>query len=403
MNEAYIIEAIRLPRALCKKEGGAYAKNKPVELLATLFQEIEHRHPSVLPNIDDVILGCSTQSGSQGSNIAKIASLYAGWPETITGKTISSFCCSGLDAINYAATKIFAGAEDLVIAGGVEHISSAPMFSDKGPWFADPEVAKKTGFIHMGLSADLIACEQNYSRDQLNTLSVESHRRALRAQEEKRFEKSVVPLHINYLQEKQTSLANDDAVRHCDSNQLEKLQPSFSEMIEQFRPLVEAKYPHIDFLAKHSAANSPALVDGASMLLLASKDACSKYNLKPRAKIVSYASASDEPIKMLTGHIRATEKLLLQQGISANDIDLWEVNESFAATVLLFQSSFGITSEKLNVNGGAIALGHPLGATGGNLVSMLIDELERSDKKLGVVSICGAAGLGTSTLIERMN
>ncbi len=401
-SEAYIVDAIRLPRARVKKSGGAYAKHKPVELVASLLHGLAERQSVATNHIESLLLGCSTQSGTQGANIAKIASLYAGWPQTIYGSTISSFCCSGLEAINLTASKVKAGIEDLAIAGGVEHLSSAAMFSDRGAWFNDPDVAQRTGFMHMGLAADLIACQQGYSRTQLDEISLQSHQRSARATEKGKFNKSLVAIHPNYLHQGQKSVTQDDGIRHSTPEQLQELSPSFTTMIDDYRALVKQHYPDIEFQALHTSANSPALVDGASLLLIANEYSCDKYQLTPRAKISHYSSASDEPIKMLTGHIRATEKLLNKTGLNPSDIDLWEVNESFAATILLFQQSFAIDKDCLNVNGGAIALGHPLGATGGNLVSMLIDELEARQLNRGVVTICGAAGLGVSTLIERV-
>lgn len=403
MSSAYIIDAVRLPRALIKKTGGAYANIKPVELLATLFNALQTRNELDPAIVNDVLVGCSTQIGSQGANIAKIASLYAGWPDSVSGGTVGRFCCSGLDAINLSASKLMAGIEDVVVAGGVEHLSSVPMFSDRGAWFSDKGVMDKTRFVHMGLAADLLACLHGYSREALDTLSVESHRRAAKSTEAKRFANSLVPVDTAYLDKGQTQLLSDDAVRpECVLEAIKNLNPSFKNSIDLFRNKVKELYPDLELEARHSAANSPALVDGASLLLLASESACEKYDLKPRARMVSFSNGSDEPLKMLTGHIRATEKLLASQNLEPEDIDLWEVNESFASTVLLYQQTFGIHDSLINVNGGAIAMGHPLGATGGNLVSTLLDELERTGKRRGLVSICGGAGVGVASLIERL-
>ena len=402
MSNAYIIDAVRLPRALTKKTGGAYANHKPVELLATLFNALKARNKLDSSIVNDVLVGCSTQSGSQGANIARIASLYADWPDSVSAGTVGRFCCSGLDAINLSASKLMADIEEVVVAGGVEHLSSAPMFSDKGAWFSDKEVMDKTRFMHMGLAADLLACIHGYSREDLDRLSVESHSRALTATRENRFVNSLIPIEKAYLKKGQTQLLIDDAIRpECNAASIQTLSPSFENVIDHFRTKVKEHYPDVGFEARHSAANSPALVDGASLLLLASHSACEKYGLNPRARLVSFANASDEPLKMLTGHIRATEKLLSSVKLKPEDIDLWEVNESFASTVLLFRQTFDIDDSVINVNGSAIAMGHPLGATGGNLVSILLDELERTGKQKGIVSICGGAGVGVATLVER--
>jgi len=400
MNQAYIIDAVRIPRAKADPQSGCYAGIKAVDLLKPLFSALIQRNQFDSALVDDVLIGCSTQVGDQGSNIAKIASLHAGWSEQISGATISRFCCSGLDAVNLGVAKIMSGMESLVVAGGVEQLSRVPMFSDKGCWYTDPQVMKSTRFMHMGLSADLIACAENYSRQQLDTVAVNSHQRASDAIHNGYFNRSLVP--INDADGKPI-LARDEAVRsNCDLQHLAKLPAGFTKLVPYAQPLVDKYYPDIAFSAKHTAGNSPALVDGASLVLLANKDYCDKFNLQPRAIIKQFTNGSDEPIKMLTGHIRATEKLLKNSNLTVSDIDLWEVNESFAASVLNYQQHFNIADDKLNVNGGAIALGHPLGATGGNLLGMLLDELERRELTRGIVSICGGAGIGVATLIERV-
>jgi len=400
MNQAYIVDAVRIPRAKADPQSGCYAGIAAVDLLKPLFNALTARNQFDHNLVDDVLIGCSTQVGDQGSNIAKVAALHAGWSEQISGATINRFCCSGLDAVNLGVAKIMSGMESLIVAGGVEHLSRVPMFSDKGCWYSDPQVMKSTRFMHMGLSADLIASAENYSRQQLDTVAVNSHQRANNAINKGYFSRSLVP--INDADGKPI-LERDQTVRsQCDLSQLAKLPASFTKALPYAQPLVDKHYPNVAFSAKHTAGNSPALVDGASLVLLANKDYCDKYNLQPRAIIKQFANGSDEPVKMLTGHIRATEKLLTKANLSVADIDLWEVNESFAASVLHYQQHFNIDDEKLNVNGGAIALGHPLGATGGNLLGMLLDELERRELTRGVVSICGGAGIGVTTLIERV-
>lgn len=400
-NEAYIIDAVRIPRARVKGEASIYGGLKPVDLLKPLFQALSDRNELDSAEVEDVLLGCATQSGDQGANLAKIASLYAGWSDSVSGVTLNRFCCSGLDAINMGAAKLLSGMESLVVAGGVEQLTRVPMFADKGAWFTDPKVMQKTRFLHMGLAADLIAKQEGFSRVQLDELALISHQRAAYATQHGYFSQSLVPVvdaeGLSYLE-------NDEGIRPTISAQkLSELPASFSDYVAMGQKVVEQVYPEITLEAMHSAGSSPALVDGASLVLLANGERSRELGLTPRARIIHFANASDEPVKMLTGHIRATEKMLKATGLSASDIDLWEVNESFAASVLCFQQRFAIEDDALNVNGGAIAMGHPLGATGGNLLGMLLDELERQNKQRGVVAICGGAGVGVVTLIERFS
>lgn len=398
LQSAYIVDCVRIPRARIGKEGSAYAGLNSCDLLKPLFNALTQRNPLDHDQVNDVILGCSTQVGGQGANIAKIASLYAGWSHQTSGATINRFCCSGLDAINLAATKLMAGLESIVVAGGIEHSSAVPMFSDKGAWFSDPKVMKQTGFLHMGLSADLIATQNQYDRTTLDELAIQSHERALSAQSKGYFNRSLIPVKD---EKNEVRLEQDNAVReNLNLDKLAQLPASFIDYVELGQKVIDQVYD-TQVQALHSAGNSPALVDGASLVLLANEDAVNSLNLKPRAKVTYCANGSDEPIKMLTGHIRATEKLLKATGKKASEIDLWEVNESFASSVMNYRDHFGIDNENLNVNGSAIALGHPLGATGGNLLGTLLDELERRDLGSGIVSICGGAGVGVSTFIER--
>jgi len=400
VNVAYIIDAVRIPRARAKGEDSVYGELKPVDLLKPLFHALSERNKLDSQEVEDVLLGCSTQSGDQGANLAKIAALYAGWSDQVSGVTLNRFCCSGLDAINLGAAKILSGMEGVVVAGGVEKLTSVPMFADKGAWFSDPLVMKKTRFLHMGLAADLIATQENYSREQLDELALKSHQKASLATSQGYFSDSLVPV-LN--KEGMAHLEQDEGIRaHISPQKLAQLPASFSAFVEAGQKVVDQVYPQDTLVAKHSPGNSPALVDGASLVLLASEEKCKALNLKPRARIRHFANASDEPVKMLTGHIRAMEKMFKDTGLTVDDIDLWEVNESFAASVLKFQKHFAISDNKLNVNGSAIAMGHPLGATGGNLLGMLLDELERQDKKRGVIAICGGAGVGVVTMIERV-
>ena len=399
MNEAYIVDMVRLPRAQATAKG-AYSDLTPVDLLKPLFIALTERQPLNPIDVEDVLLGCATQSGEQGANIGKIASLYAGWPAQVSGVTLNRFCCSGQDAINLAAAKIMSGMESLVVAGGVEHLGRVPMFSDQGAWFSNPEVSAATRFMHMGLSADLLAVQHGYERARLDEFSLRSHQRAARAINEGRFDGSLVKICDDH---GSPLLQQDDAVRTTASlESMARLPAAFTDFVAQGAGVVAQVYPQDTLEARHSVANAPALVDGASLVLLGSGDRCRELGLQPRARVRFFSNASDEPVRMLTGHIRSTEKLLKSTGLQAGDIDFWEVNESFAASVLLFQESFSIPDDKLNVNGGAIALGHPLGATGGNLLATLVDILEQHNTELGIVSICGGAGVGVTTLVERL-
>ena len=286
------------------------------------------------------------------------------------------------------------------MAGGVEQLTRVPMFADRGAWYSDPKVMEATRFMHMGLSADLIAMQEGYGREALNELSFLSHQRAEEAIQKGYFEPSLVP--VNDAQG-MPILTHDNAVRaDITLESLAALPCAFDTFVEGGQRVVEQVYPDVQLAARHSAGNAPALVDGASLVLLASKSRCEALGLRPRARLRHFANGSDEPVKMLTGHIRATEKLFKATGLRPADINLWEVNESFAASVLKYQQQFNISTDGLNVNGSAIALGHPLGATGGNLLATLLDELERRDLPRGIVAICGGAGVGVATLIERL-
>lgn len=402
MHKTMIVDAVRIPRAVASAEG-AYANLSAVDLLAPLYHALTERNHFDSAEVEDVVLGCATQTGAQGANIAKISSLYAGWSNRVSGATINRFCCSGLDAINIATSKIMSGMESLIVAGGVEQLSRVPMFADNGAWFSERKVMQATRFIHMGVAADIIASQQGFQREQLNQLSAQSQQRADHARQQGYFSPSLVPMRNS---DSEVVLSHDNAVRsQTTTASLATLAPAFSDFIAPSLPLVEQVYPaspqQPSLQALHSVGNAPALVDGASLVLLASEQRCRQLSLTPRANVRHFANASDEPVKMLTGHLRATEKLLKACGLKADDIDLWEVNESFAASVLNYQQHFGIDNRILNVNGSAIALGHPLGATGGNLLATLLDELERRDLKRGIIAICGGAGVGVATLIER--
>ncbi|MDJ0835692.1 MAG: acetyl-CoA C-acyltransferase [Acidobacteriota bacterium] len=400
MLEALIIDAVRIPRTRVRKDGGRLASVKPVALLKPLFQVLAVRNDLPVNQVDDIILGCATQVGEQGTNLARLAALYAGWDHAVPGLTLNRFCCSGLDALNLAASKIAAGFEHLVVAGGVESLSRVPMFADKGAWFADPEVAEATRFVHMAVAADLLANRKGYTRKQLEQVALNSHRRAAHARATGYFQHSLIPV----TDVDGTILADrDDAIRQdTDADALAKLKPVFQHP-PQGDPVIEQTYPHTSPLQSlHTAGTAPAIVDGASLILLASPNKARDLNLKPRARLKAFANTGGEPVIMLTGHMRAAEKLFNATGLTPADIDLWEINESFAASVLAFREHFGLDDDRVNVNGSAISMGHPLGATGGNLAGALLDELERRDLKRGMAAIPGGAGVGTVTLIERL-
>jgi len=397
--EAYLIDAVRIPRGRFQK--GALASLKSVELLKPLYQALEERNQLDPHEVEDVVLGCVTAVGDQGANISKISSLYAGWSDSVSGATVNRFCTSGLDACNIATAKIMSGMEQLVVAGGVESMSRVPMFSDGGAWFKDPEVAKATRFLHMGISADLIASLENYDRSRLDEVALQSQHRSAYARDHGHFSNSLIPVKD---QEGNLLLETDETIRSgITLEKLGQLPPSFAEAGIQFDTMALKQYPQLSKIEHlHHAGTSPSLVDGASLLLIASPQKTEALQLKPRARIRHFADACGEPILMLTGHIKATQKLLKATGLSVKDIDLFEVNESFAASVLKYQQDLDVEPNKMNVNGGAIAMGHPLGATGGLLIGTLLDELERRDLKRGVVAICAGAGIGVATLIERL-
>ena len=356
MHKTMIVDAVRIPRAVASAEG-AYANLSAVDLLAPLYHALTERNHFDSAEVEDVVLGCATQTGAQGANIAKISSLYAGWSNRVSGATINRFCCSGLDAINIATSKIMSGMESLIVAGGVEQLSRVPMFADNGAWFSERKVMQATRFIHMGVAADIIASQQGFQREQLNQLSAQSQQRADHARQQGYFSPSLVPMRNS---DSEVVLSHDNAVRsQTTTASLATLAPAFSDFIAPSLPLVEQVYPaspqQPSLQALHSVGNAPALVDGASLVLLASEQRCRQLSLTPRANVRHFANASDEPVKMLTGHLRATEKLLKACGLKADDIDLWEVNESFAASVLNYQQHFGIDNRILNVNGNANA------------------------------------------------
>ena len=399
MSEAYIIDAIRTPRGKGKK-GGALHEVKPITLLTSLLNELKDRHQLDTAQVDDIVLGCVTPVGDQGADIAKTAAIAAGWDNAPAGVQINRFCASGLEAVNMAAQKIRSGWEDLVVAGGVESMSRVPMGSDGGPWALDPETNLKAGFVPQGIGADLIATLDGYSRADVDAFAEQSQKKAAAAQAKGYFGRSVIPV-------KDRSglmiLAKDEFIKpDTTAEGLARLNPSFAMMGQMgFDAVALQKYPEAQQIHHvHHAGNSSGIVDGAAVVLLASETALKAQGLKARAKVLAAALAGTDPTIMLTGPAPAARKALAKAGLSIDDIDLFEVNEAFAAVVLRFINELKIDPAKVNVNGGAIALGHPLGATGAMILGTLLDELERRGKKRGMAALCVGGGMGIATIIE---
>ncbi|EPG1908327.1 acetyl-CoA C-acetyltransferase [Acinetobacter baumannii] len=401
MSEAYIIDAIRTPRGKGKKDGSLY-EVKPITLLTTLLNELQQRHQLDTTKVDDIVLGCVTPIGDQGGDIAKTAAIAAGWNDDVAGVQINRFCASGLEAVNMAAMKVRSGWEDLVVAGGVESMSRIPMGSDGGPWALDPETNLKSSFVPQGVGADLIATLDGYSREDVDNFAVKSQQKAAAAQANGYFDQSVVPVkdHAGIV-----ILEKDEFIKgNTTLEGLAKLNPSFEMMGQMgFDAVALQKYPEAQKVNHvHHAGNSSDIVDGAALVLLASEKAVKEQNLKPRAKVLATALVGTDPTIMLTGPAPAARKALEKAGLTIDDIDLFEVNEAFAAVVMRFINELNVPAEKVNVNGGAIALGHPLGATGAMILGTLLDELERQNKKRGLATLCVGGGMGIATIIERV-
>ncbi|WP_298009328.1 acetyl-CoA C-acetyltransferase [uncultured Aquabacterium sp.] len=401
MTEAYVYDAVRTPRGKGKKDGSLHQAT-PVWLLRTLLRALQQRNQLDTALVDDVVLGCVTPVGEQGADIARTAVLDAGWAQTVAGVTLSRFCASGLEAVNLAAAKIMSGMEDMVVAGGVESMSRWPMGSDGGAWVMDPRINTGTAFVPQGISADLIATLEGFSRTELDVYAAESHRRAAAAQAEGRFAKSVVPVHdLNGLM----LLDRDETVRPGTSVEtLAKLNASFEMMGHMgFDATALDKYTTLEQIQHvHHAGNSSGIVDGAALVLLGSKQAGDKAGLKPRARVRMCAVIGSEPTIMLTGPTPACRKALDKLGMTPGDIDLWEINEAFATVPMKTARDLGVPLDRVNVNGGAIALGHPLGATGAIILGTALDELERTGKATALATLCIGAGMGIATVIERV-
>lgn len=398
---AYIYDAIRTPRGKGKKDGSLHQAS-PIWLVRTLLKEMQQRHNLDTSLVDDVVLGCVTPVGEQGSDIARIAVIDAGWHQSVAGLTLSRFCASGLESINLAATKVMSGMEDLVVAGGVESMSRVAMGSDGGAWYMDPRVNDALQFVPQGIGADTIATLRGFSREDVDAFATESHRRAAAAWENGYYDKSVVPVtDINGL----LLLDKDETIRPSTSVEtLAKLNPSFAMPGKMgFDGVILDKYTTIEEVNHvHHAGNSSGIVDGSALCLVGSKVAGDKAGLKPRAKITMASVIGSEPTIMLTGPTPACHKALDKAGMSAADIDLWEINEAFAAVPMNTAADLGISLDKVNVNGGAIAMGHPLGATGAMLVTTVLDELERRDLNTAMITLCVGGGMGIATIIERV-
>lgn len=402
-TEAFIYDAVRTPRGKGKKDGSLHTI-KPIDLVVGLMDALAERNGQGIKQLaDDVVLGCVTPVGDQGADIAKTAALAAGLADTVAGVQINRFCASGLEAVNMAAMKVRSGFEDLVIAGGVESMSRIPMASDGGAWAMDPATSLTTGFVPQGIGADLIATIEGFSRTDIDSFALQSQKRAAAAQASGHFDKSIVPVKdINGL----TVLAKDEFIRgNATLEGLGALQPSFMMMGEMggFNAVALQKYHWVESINHvHTAGNSSGIVDGAALMLIGNEAAGKKLGLKPRARFVATALSGADPTIMLTGPAPAAYKALEKAGLTVADIDLWEINEAFAAVALRFMKDMGIKDDIVNVNGGAIAMGHPLGATGCMILSTLLDELERRNLKRGLATLCVGGGMGIATIIERV-
>lgn len=401
-TEAYIYDAIRTPRGEGKSTGSLHTVS-PQRLATLVLEAMRDRNHLDTSFVEDVILGVVDPVGEQGGNIARVAVLNAGYAETVPGVQINRFCSSGLEAVNMAAAKVLSGQTELAIAGGVESMSRIPMMSSGGVWMSDPKIALKTYFVPQGISADLIATKYGYSREDVDRFAVMSQQRAALATKEGFFNRSMVPVKDEF---GKTLLEKDEHIRSDTTEKtLALLKPSFVDLGEKigFDAVAIQRYPELSEINHvHHAGNSSGIVDGASVVLIGSKAMGKKFGLIPRAKIVAFSSVGSEPCIMLTAPAEVSKKTLKQAKMKTKDIDLFEVNEAFAVVALHYLSEMDISQDKVNVNGGAIALGHPLGATGAMLVGTVLDELERQDKETGLVTLCVGAGMGTATIIERV-
>ncbi|MGK0247795.1 MAG: acetyl-CoA C-acetyltransferase [Oleispira sp.] len=400
-TEAYIFDAIRTPRGR-GKASGALHEVKPITLLSDLLVSLQERNQFDTAAVDDIVMGCVTAVGDQGAVIAKTAALAAGWNDDVAGMVLNRFCASGLEAVNTAAMKVRSGWEHLVVAGGVESMSRLPMGSDGGAWAMDPETNVATGFMPQGIGADLIATLGGYSREDVDAFAMRSHHKAAAAWKKDAFKKSIIPVKDR----NGLILLEQDELIRADSSvaTLGKLKPSFKMMGDMgFDNVAKERYPQVEFINHiHSPGNSSGIVDGAAAVLIGSAAAGKQFGMTPRARIVATAVVGAEPTIMLTGPGPAARKVLKVAGMEVSDIDLFEVNEAFASVVMRFIDEMGISENIVNVNGGSIAMGHPLGATGAMILGTLLDELEARDLKTGLVTLCIGGGMGIATIIERV-
>ncbi len=403
MVEAYIYDAVRTPRGKGRKDGSLHEVT-PTRLAVTPLQALRDRNGLDTSQIDDVVFGCVMPIGEQGANIARTAVVMAGYAESVSGVQINRFCASGLEATNMAAAQIMSGQSQAAIGGGVESMSRVPMGSDGGSWAVDPAVAMPMYFAPQGIGADLIATKYGFSRDDVDAYAVESQKRAKNAWDKGYFKKSIVPVKD---QNGLELLAIDEYMRPQTTMQtLASLEPSFKaqgEMMPGFDAVAQQRYPEVERIKHvHHAGNSSGIVDGAAAILVGTKEYGERNGLKPRARIKAFASIGSEPTIMLTGPAPSSEKALKRAGMNVNDIDLYELNEAFASVVLRYMQKLGISHDKINVNGGSIAMGHPLGATGAMILGTLLDELERRNLATGLATLCIGGGMGVSTIIERV-
>lgn len=401
MTEAYIFDALRTPRGKGKKDGALYSV-KPVQLVAGLLNALQARNGLDTSQVDDIVLGCVTPVGDQGADIAKTAAMVADWDVSVAGVQLNRFCASGLEAVNLGAMKVRSGFEDLVVVGGVESMSRVPMGSDGGAWVMDPETNIHSNFVPQGIGADLIATLEGFSRADVDAFALRSQQKAARASADGSFARSLVPVTD---QNGIVLLDHDEFIRGDSTLEgLGKLKPSFEMMGQMgFDSTALRVYSHVERIEHvHTPGNSSGIVDGAALMLIGSAAKGKELGLKPRARIVATAVTSTDPTIMLTGPAPATRKALAKAGLSVDDIDLFEVNEAFASVVMKFMKDMGVSESKVNVNGGSIAMGHPLGATGCAILGTLLDELEKRQSRYGLATLCVGGGMGIATIIERI-
>ncbi|WJN61492.1 acetyl-CoA C-acetyltransferase [Pseudomonas sp. SO81] len=401
MTEAYIFDAVRTPRGKGKKDGALHSV-KPVNLVAGLLRALQERNSLDTRQVDDIVLGCVTPVGDQGADIAKTAPMVADWDVSVSGVQLNRFCASGLEAVNMGAMKVRSGFEDLVVVGGVESMSRVPMGSDGGAWVMDPETNIHTNFVPQGIGADLIATLEGFNRSDVDAFALRSQQKAARASADGSFNKSLIPVTD---QNGIVILDHDEFIRGDSTLEgLGKLKPSFEMMGQMgFDSTALRVYSHVERIEHvHTPGNSSGIVDGAALMLIGSPAKGKELGLKPRARIVATAVTSTDPTIMLTGPAPATRKALAKAGLSVEDIDLFEVNEAFASVVMKFMKDMGVSEDKVNVNGGSIAMGHPLGATGCAILGTLLDELEKRELRYGLATLCVGGGMGIATIIERV-